>query len=140
MNPKKIKLEEKSYDFVVFAIVTAEDDYHIVWCLNNILSLNLIREEHPMLKKEVAAGKNISYFTYKNEDVNIEYALIGNKYDEFRLFPQLATTDFVLKISGNLTNEQINEIASAIRSVKEITACINLNVKKTLLFGVFERI
>jgi hypothetical protein len=140
MKPKKIKLEEKSYNFVVFAIVTAEDDYRLVWCLNNALSLNLSRAEHPMLKKEIAAGKNVAYFTYKNENINVEYALIGNKYDEFRLFPQLSTTDFVLKISGNLTNEQINDIASSVRSVKEITACINLNVKKSSIFGVFERI
>jgi hypothetical protein len=140
MKLKKIKLKEADYNFVVFAIASAEDDYHLVWHLNNVLSLNLNRAENPMLKDKAPADKTISYFTYICDRSGFEYSFIGNKYGEFKLFSQLANIDFLLKISGNLTNEQIHHIASTVRSVKEITACINLNVKKSPLIGVFERI
>ncbi|MDR3285981.1 MAG: IPExxxVDY family protein [Prevotellaceae bacterium] len=140
MKSKTLKLEENNYNFVVLAIVSTEDDYYLIWNLNNILSLNLNRTEHPMLKNLIPAGETISYFNYICDKIGIEYSFIRNKYSKFRLIRQLASIDFMLKISGNLTNDQINHIIAAIRSVKGITACINLNVKKTPLFSVFERI
>ena len=140
MALKKLKITEKVYNFTVFAIASADDDYHLVWNLNNVLSINLNRAEHPMLGKETSDGKPISYFNYVCDETKLEYSLIGNKYDKFKLFSQFENIDFVLKISGNLTNEKINEISTSVRNVKEVTACINLNVKKTPMFGILERI
>ncbi|MDR3226547.1 MAG: IPExxxVDY family protein [Prevotellaceae bacterium] len=140
MKAKTLKLKENNYNFVVLAIVSSEDDYYLIWNLNNILSLNLNKTEHPMLKNLIPIGKTISYFNYICDKTGIEYSFVRNKYSKFRLISKFDSIDFMLKISGNLTNEQITHITTAIRSVKGITACINLNVKKTPLFGVFERI
>ncbi|MDR1984535.1 MAG: IPExxxVDY family protein [Prevotellaceae bacterium] len=140
MKSKTVKLKENNYDFVVFAIVSAEDDSYLVWNINNILMLDLKRTEHPVLKNRISDGKTVSCFNYMCNNTGIEYLFIGNKYGELELFPQLSNVDFILKISGNLTNECIKHIAVAIRTVKGITACINLNVKKTPLFDVFGKI
>jgi len=140
MTLKKLKIKETAHNFVVFAIATANDDYYLVWNLNNVLSLNLNRTEHPMLEKELPDGESISCFSYTCDETKLEYLLIGNKYGQIKLFPQLPSVDFVLKISGNLTNEKINQISALIRSVKGVTACIDLNVKKTSMFGILERI
>ena len=137
---KKLKIKETAQNFIVLAITTTDDDYYLVWNLNNALSLNLNRTEHPMLKKEIPEGESISYFNCVCDETKLEYSLIGNKYDKFKLFPQLAGVDFVLKISGNLTNEKINQITGMVRSVKGVTACINLNVKKTPSLGILQRI
>ncbi|MDR0754933.1 MAG: IPExxxVDY family protein [Prevotellaceae bacterium] len=141
MKPKTIKIKEPAnQNFVVFAIVSAEDDYYLAWNINNLLSLDLKKAEHPALKDKIPDGKMISCFNYTCNKTNVEYSFICNKYGEFRLIPQLYSIDFMLKISGNLTNEQINGIATAIRTVKGITACMNLIVKKTPFFKVLERI
>ena len=140
MKLKKLKIDETAHSFIALAIATTDDDYYLVWNLNNLLSLNLNRNEHPMLKKEIPDCESISYFNYVCDETKLEYSLIGNKYDKFILFPQHAGIDFVLKISGNLTNEKINHISALLRSVKGITACINLNVKKTSELGILERI
>ena len=140
MTSKKLKITETVYNFIAFAIATSDDDCFLVWNLNNVLSLNLTRAEHPMLKKEIPEGESISYFNCVCDETKFEYSLIGNKYGKFRLFQQQAGIDFVLKSSGNLTNEKINQISTLVRSVKGVTACINLNVKKTSAFGILERI
>ncbi|MDR0420682.1 MAG: IPExxxVDY family protein [Prevotellaceae bacterium] len=141
MKSKILKIKDAdNHNFVVFAIASTEDDYYLVWNINNILSLDLKRIQHPVLNDEIFNGKTVSCFNYVCDKTNIEYSLICNKYGEFGLISQLPNVDFVLKISGILTNEEINRIAAAIRTVKGITACINLNVKKISLIKIFERI
>ncbi|MDR2291883.1 MAG: IPExxxVDY family protein [Prevotellaceae bacterium] len=141
MKSKTIKIKESSnQNFVVFAIISAEDDYYLAWNINNLLSLDLKKTEHPAFQNKIPEGNTVSCFNYICAKTNIEYSFICNKYGKFRLIPQLYNIDFMLKISGNLTNEQIKGIASAIRTVKGITACMNLIVKKTPLFSIFERI
>ncbi|MDR2651105.1 MAG: IPExxxVDY family protein [Prevotellaceae bacterium] len=135
-----MKIKEPEQNFVVFAIVSAEDDYYLAGNINSILSLDLKRIEHPMLKNELSNGKTISCFNCTCPKTNVEYSFICNKYEEIRLIPQLQNIDFILKISGFLTKEQINNIAASIRTVKGITACMNLNVKKTPAFNILERI
>ncbi|MDR2127246.1 MAG: IPExxxVDY family protein [Prevotellaceae bacterium] len=138
---KKITIQEPTnQNFVVFAIVSAQADYYLAWNINDVLSLDLRKAEHPVLKNKIFSGNHVSYFNYLCKKTNIEYSFICNKYGELRLIPQLYDIDFILKVSGILTNEQINGIVSAIRTVKEITACMNLTVKKTPLFKAFERI
>jgi hypothetical protein len=139
MKSKTIQIKETAdQNFVVFAIISTEDDYYLVWNINKVLSLDLKKVEHPVLNSKISNGKTVSCFNYICEKTNIEYSFICNKYGEFRLISQLPNIDFVMKISGILTNEQINSIAAAVRTVKGISACMNLIVKKTPLFSIFE--
>ncbi|MDR1552425.1 MAG: IPExxxVDY family protein [Prevotellaceae bacterium] len=135
-----MKIKETEQDFVVFAIVSSEDDYYLAGNINSILSLDLKRIEHPALQNEHLNGKIVSCFNYTCPKTNVEYSFICNRCEEFRLIPQLHNIDFILKISGSLTKEQINSIAAAIRTVKGITACMNLIVKKTPSFEILKRI
>lgn len=137
---RKIKLQLQASDFVMFAISSVEDDYRLVWLLNKVLEIDLVRAQYPNEQIETTHDQKITYFIYKNAAKKLDFIFIGNKYPKFCLIPQLPTTDFVLKISGNLTDDEADGIAAKIRSVKEISACINLNVKKSSLLGVFERI
>jgi hypothetical protein len=141
MKSKMLKLKESNHNFVVFAIASAEVDYYLIWNINNILGLDLKRIEHPVLNDKISNGKTVSISCfYSCAENNIEYTFVGNKYGEFILIPQLPNVDFVLKISGILTNNEIKRIGTAIRTVKGITACIDLNIKKTSLSNIFERI
>ncbi|MDR2065708.1 MAG: IPExxxVDY family protein [Prevotellaceae bacterium] len=141
MKSKTVKIKKTvNQNFVVFAIVSTEDDYYLAWNINKVLSLDLKKVEHPVLNDRIFRGKTVSCFNYTCKKTDIEYSFICNKYGEFRLIPQLPNIDFIMKISGILTNGQVNGIAAAIRTVKGISACMNLIVKKTPLFNVFETI
>ena len=133
MRSKKIKLTYNTGSFSLFGIASSEDDYHVAWLINRALSINLSR------KKDTQPYGILNYI-YRNDSLRQEFILINNK-DEFKkMVPELVSVDYILKISGDLTNNEMIAVPKLIRSVKEITACIPIQAKKQLLYNVFNKI
>ncbi len=125
----KVKAEEPA-SFVV-AINTTEDDYHLAWLLNNSLKISLARAENLV----PSSSKRFPTFFYVDDVGGINYTLAANKMEGIYLTAQLKNVDYLLKISGTLTENFKTEVLSKIRLICEVTACILIKTDNTTLLN-----
>ncbi len=117
----KVKHSVKSNEpFSILAINSSEDDYRLAWLLNESLGIKLARDEHLSPSSEQA----FPAFLFSDEVSGLTYALVSNRTVGSYLLPQLKNVDYLLKISGTLTNEFHAVTLSKIRMLPEIVACI----------------
>lgn len=107
--------------FVLLAINTAEDDYHLAWLLNEHLSIALSRVEHV---EQAIEDFHFSVFYASDATGNPTFTLVRTLSSGKSLLKQLKNVDFILKISGTLTDDAIGSIIATIRTIPQISACI----------------
>lgn len=122
--------------FFVAAINTAEDDYRLAWLLNGCLKINLVRAEHTTHN----LNQSFPIFHHLDEVGRLNYTLIANKVDNSYLSPQLKNIDYLLKISGTLTDGLEQRVVSKIRSICEITACILIKTGTPTLINLLRNL
>lgn len=81
MKPEKFKLDiEYDFEFMLFAISSHEPDYKLCFKLNQVLTIDLHKEEPLELKnKNQTDNLLFSFFIYVNEEEQLEYNLLSNK-------------------------------------------------------------
>ena len=105
-------------DFYLLAIASHENDYRLTWALNQNLKLNLIKVDdficnHP--KHKVVT--NYSMYNFDDENNHLEYNLISNKSEKGFLLPDLKNIDFVLRVSGDMDQDNLNTIVQKLKKI-----------------------
>lgn len=131
------------YDFEMYAIISAVKPFKIAWMLNNILNINLVKEED-LLFEFVKEKSKLYFINYKFESQYSYFRLIKNKACEFintikpYLIPELKDYDYFVifdcqdkSIEIDL-DENIRNITS-VEFVKKIDVNI-LKSKENLIF------
>lgn len=131
---------EYDYDFVLIGISCHEKDYRICWALNNKLGINLKKENDLEIKdKKHKEVLSYPFYIFDYKEKYCEYFIIGNKNNQRMLVPEHKQADYFLKITGNVSSEEKQEI---IKKIKEINIVLTayeidsgqLKSKQNLLF------
>ena len=126
MGKQAKKIELKSPDtFSLIAIYTVNNDYRLAWLLNNVLNLQIQREDY-------SGEIELSLFSDRNSLAPIHFLLIENTPEVVKLFPNYEQVNYFLKVS-NATEEQIQEAVGKIRKTESVSACSVLKANAKLL-------
>lgn len=133
MAKKVHKLEETSHaDFHLIGISSYENDYRVCWDLNNCLKTDLQRTENfEVIDGKTKTSQEFPVFQFEDENKYIGYKLIGNRCENGFLAKEWKTIDYLLKISGEITQKELSDTLSKIKKSKLIQTSIMLEPKQS---------
>jgi hypothetical protein len=118
----------EEYDFKLIGITSHENDYHLCWKINQILDLRLVRlEDLHIFNSKFKISQDYSLYHYSNEDSMAEYHLISNRCENGFLLEELRNIDFLLKISGDMDEQFLNNLLGSLRTIEGVTAAFELD-------------
>ena len=129
---KSLKLQvSDAIHFRLIGLSSHENDYRLVWAINNRLRMGFIRAEnlvvhHVKLNTELA----FSRFLYEDEDRILNYTLISNRCPDGFLFPEIRNFDFVIQISGKMTDAEEQAFIKNLKNVDVISGSFALKPEK----------
>lgn len=131
--PVKIhKIKESDSQFI--GISSHQSDYKLSWAINKSLSINLTHSENDVEILTKGQKQNFSKFFYEDTDSLILYSLISNIGREGYLIPQMKNIDFVLKISGDVSDRILAELIPKLNRIEFVHLAFKLeNLPKTKL-------
>ncbi len=132
--PKKQTLKLKVDTDIRFRLVGIschENDYRLVWAINNQLKMNFIKTgnlviHHQKLKTDL----EFSRFTFADDSRYITYNLISNRCPDGFLFSEIRNIDFLVQIHGETTEVEVKDFRSRLKTVKVISATFLLHPEK----------
>ena len=104
MNIKRSKIEFYIDDFKVVGIVSNSKEYKIAWILNNLLNINLKKNDNILIKLINNQSISVSCLNYKDKKKYIR--LLKNKLNNKEnvkphFIPSLSKFDYLLQFSDN---------------------------------------
>lgn len=124
MEKKKIhKLSvSRKQDFFLVAVSSHENDYRVSWSINNSLNLKLTRSDNLKIYNDrLKEEQEFSNFSYDDTELYIRYNLISNRCSNGFLLHEYKNIDFFLQLTGELAENQINDIVSKLKQIDIIT-------------------
>jgi hypothetical protein len=124
-------------DFFLIGIASHENDYRISWALNQLLGWNLAKTNdfkinHPKFKVEV----NYSMYQF-TDDYGVSYHLISNKSEKGFLLPDFKNIDYILKVSGEDTLNNITDLIQKIKKINIVITAFSIENIKSKYFDMF---
>jgi len=137
---KKLQVGEE-INFRLIGISSHENDYRLVWAINNQLAVNFVREQNLVVSRpKINADLEFSRFIYSDEDKILMYYLISNRCPDGFLLPEMTKIDYFLQITGELDAKYLERILKAYRKVDIISAIFEIDLKqlksKAAIFSV----
>jgi len=129
---KKLKLRiSDDIPFKLIGISSHENDYRLVWAINNTLGYQFVRTgsltvHRPALNADLSFNR----YTYTDEDKYLTFHLISNSCAEGFLFHGLKNLDYLLQVNGVTNNLEMTELIRELKSVEVISACFLLDPAK----------
>lgn len=121
----------KEINFRLIGISSHENDYRLVWAINNQLAVNFIREQNLVIhRSRLNADLEFSRFIYSDEDKILTYYLISNRCPDGFLLPEMTNIDYILQITGELDAKYLDRILKAYRKVDIISAIFEIDLKQ----------
>jgi hypothetical protein len=120
MTKKKIHklIVEFENDFKLVGIASHENDYRLSWAINKALGLELVKIDdleidHPKHKINIT----FSRYHYFDENGEMDYNLISNKSENGFLIPKIKNIDFIMKISGDPDDSNIQKVMTVLKKI-----------------------
>lgn len=136
---KQVKLTLKDDPiYIIFGLVSSENEVKFPWLINNELGINLTRTENLTLQNKLSVC-DISLFQYENRQA-IKYTLLSNKPNPCRLFEEFKNIDYLLVLSGDINEELHNQIKQQLKSISSISTILEIplsSFKKKEIFIYF---
>jgi hypothetical protein len=106
---------EADYNYNMIGICSHHSDYRLVWGLNELLKLKLVKAENlfDVHHKKNGFSKH-NYFIHKDEEEMLDYYLIKNKAEGKFLIPEKQQIDYFLF----LVNNQIIDAEDWLQKIK----------------------
>lgn len=123
MIRKKHILDHKErFDFGLFGIASSENDYRMVWLLNNQLGFNLHRQDDlEIFHKKLNEPQLFPQFSFHDEKTLLHYRLLGNKTENGYLLEEMRKVDYLLQVSGDFTATHLTRLVKSLNAVREIS-------------------
>ena len=117
-------------EFKLIGIAIRISSYKLSWLLNSVLNTDFKQAEDLVFSSK-SSEENNHYAVYEH-DMNTEvlYQLIENKSDSVTLIKQLKNIDYLLKVEGEFSENQITQLVKKIRDIENITACLTIDIQK----------
>lgn len=126
---KKIILEyTQEFDYLLFAIVSFEKDYKLIWDINTNLGIDFLRmEDYSVFSRRTGKEQLFSCFNFKDENSYMNYKLLSNKSENGLLLDELKGIDYLLLISGEYPEDFVNDFMSRLNNISSIQNVFNID-------------
>ncbi|MBN2814000.1 MAG: IPExxxVDY family protein [Bacteroidales bacterium] len=126
----KLQVDER-VDFRIIGISSHENDYRMVWSVNQELGMQFTRVENlvvhqPKLKTDLSFSK----YRFDDEDRYIRYNLIANRCPDGILFPEIKNIDFVLQVAGEMNETGFQALVKKLKGISVVSAVFVLHPEK----------
>jgi hypothetical protein len=126
----KLKIDE-GVNYKLIGISSHENDYRLVWSINNQLKMQFVRIENLVVhNRKLKADLEFSRFTYHDEERCMKYYLVSNRCPDGFLFPEIKNFDFLLQIVGEFADKETQALSRKIKTVDVISASFVLQPDK----------
>jgi hypothetical protein len=126
----KLRVDE-NINFRLIGISSHENDYRLVWSVNNQLKMQFVRIENMVVhNQKLKADLEFSRFSYHDEGRYLKYYLISNRCPDGFLFPEIKNFDFLMQIVGDMTDADTQAFSRKIKTVEVISASFVLQLKE----------
>lgn len=114
---------ENEIDYDLIGICSHVGDYRLVWSMNELLNLNLVKsnDDFKMTNKKGVLSSQHPYYFMSHESERYELYLIKNKNEGKFLIPEKQQIDYFLFICNNLIIE-IDDWVDQLRTIPSVVA------------------
>ncbi len=129
MTIRRHKLEYKEkFDFLLFGLSSHENDYRLVWKINQDFSLNFERgENHRIISKKTGQEHEFALYSYDDEDTFYMYYLLSNKSEQAVLLEELKNIDYLIMIQGEFTEAFSNGFQNRLKKVESVQGVFKID-------------
>jgi len=126
---RRHKLEYKeAFNFLLFGLSSHENDYRLVWKINQDFSLNFERvDNHKLISKKTGEEIEFTRYSYDDEDTFYLYYLIANKSDQGVLMEELKNIDYLILIQGEFTDAFSNGFHNRLKKVENVQGVFKID-------------
>ncbi len=117
--------------FALIGISSHENDYRLVWAMNNAFSFQFTRIENLVIfNQKLNTDLEFSRFIFTDEDKYLTYHLISNRCPDGFLFPEIKNLDYLLQITGELDSKHLALILKELKKVGIVSATFMIDPKQ----------
>jgi hypothetical protein len=126
---RRHKLEYKEeFDFLLFGLSSHENDYRLVWKINQDFSFNFERgKNHKIISKKTGRELEFAMYSYDDEDTFYLYYLIANKSDQGVMLEELKNIDYLIMIQGDFTEAFSNGFQNRLKKIESIQGVFKID-------------
>jgi hypothetical protein len=134
-NPEKKKIVRlqigENNGFTLIGISSHENDYRLVWAMNNTFSFQFTRIENLVIyNQKSGTDLEFSRFIFTDEEKFLTYHLISNRCPDGFLFPEIRNLDYLLQITGELDSKQLSMVLKELKKVGIVSAIFMIDPKQ----------
>jgi hypothetical protein len=134
-NPEKKKIVKlqigETHGFTLIGISSHENDYRLVWAMNNAFSFQFTRTDNLVIfSQKLNADLEFSRFIFTDEEKYLTYHLISNRCPDGFLFPEIKNLDYLLQITGELDSKQLSLVLKELKKVGIVSATFMIDPKQ----------
>lgn len=134
-NPQKKKIVRlqirETNGFSLIGISSHENDYRLVWAMNNAFSFQFTRIENLVIfNPKLNADLEFSRFIFTDEDKYLTYHLISNRCPDGFLFPEIKNLDYLLQITGEIDSKHLASLLKELKKVSIVSAIFMIDPKQ----------
>lgn len=120
---KVLKLKIGSeISFKVIGISSHENDYRMVWAINEKLGMQFVRVGNLAIHStKLKEDLEFSRYLFDDEERYLKYYLISNRCSNGFLFPEVRNIDFVLQIIGEINSKDLTDLERKIKGVDVVS-------------------
>jgi hypothetical protein len=117
--------------FRLVGISCHENDYRLVWAINNQLKMNFIKTSNLVVQNQkLKTDLEFSRYTFTDEDRYVTYILVSNICPDGFLFPEIKNFDFLIQIIGEITDTEARAFSRKLKVTEVISATFLLHPEK----------
>jgi hypothetical protein len=126
----KLKIDD-GINFKIIGISSHENDYRLVWAVNNQLNTRFIRIDNlSLFDQKLNDTMEFSKYGYTDEDKCLKFNLISNRCPNGFLFPQVKNFDYLFQIFGEISETEVRDMLRKLKSVAVVSAAFELSPEK----------
>jgi hypothetical protein len=129
---KIVKLQISEINsYALIGISSHENDYRLVWSMNNTFSFQFSRIENLVIfSQKLNSDLEFSRFIYLDEEKYLTYHLISNRCPDGFLFPEIKNLDYLMQITGEMDSKYLATILKELKKVGIISATFMIDPKQ----------
>jgi hypothetical protein len=121
MTKKVHKLkDEKPDSFKVIAIASHENHYRLTWMLNEALQYDFRKIEDLEVTINNQFLGSFNRYRFENRVKSVNFDLISNHSENGFLLKDQKNIDFLIKVTGEVHDFNLNQFTNEIRKIKNI--------------------
>lgn len=132
LKRKNLKLDiTQDLNFRLLGISSHENDYRLVWAINNNMKFNYVRSENLVVHlQKLKQDMSFSRFIHTDEERYMTFYLISNRSPDGFLFPEIKNIDFLIQVVGEIKDKQIEQMLKELRNINIISGAYVIDIGK----------